>query len=201
MKWVRDLLVIAFLLGFALPAFSESELIILAPGQTATVHCPDVVAVFARDSAVARVSLGDDSVTVRGVRPGETEIVVFIGYHRIEEITVRCVVLTGQTSEQQQPVNQQRTTPDSAAFSALSGQPPAEKLNSIPGSTREENPTPESDLSSDKASVPNISQEPLPGAISRADEHHADEFVTNAAETPAVTLAEKSLSLRESSQL
>jgi len=201
MKWVRYLLAVVLAFSFAPHACSQSERITVEPEQTLVVRYPHVTAVFARDSSVARVSLESDSVSVRGVEPGETKIVVFIGYHRIEEVWVRCIAVTRQTGEQQPPINQPRTTPNNASPSVLPGELLAEKLHSIPGNAVATSEALEFDATSDKAPVPNISQEPHADAISIADEHRGDESETNAAETPLVTSAEKSLSLRESSQL
>ncbi len=201
MKWVIHLFAVAALLSFALPVCSQSKRISIAPKQKVAVPYPDVTAVFAKDSSIARVTLGNDSVTVQGVGVGETEIVLFIGYHRIEEMLVRCIAVTGEADGKQQQATQPRATSKSAAPAVHFQQPAVNKLDSIHGTDSPAGQSLESNAPTEKASITTISSRPVPDLNSIGGEHGANESAVDATAAPSIALTGKPLSIRETNEI
>jgi hypothetical protein len=134
MKWNVHLLLITAALCLALPAFSQSQQLTLAPEQKVMLSYPDATAVFAKDSSIVRASLGNDFVIVQGIETGETQVVVFIGYRRIEEICVRCVAVTNPRGGRE-PASQALSKTEGAASAKPSEKIPIDNLKVTPGIT------------------------------------------------------------------
>jgi hypothetical protein len=184
MKWHVYLLMAAAALCCGQPAFSQTQQLTqspqltLAPEQKVTLSYPDVTAVFAKDSSIVRASLENDFVIIRGVAAGETQVVVFIGYYRLEVIRVRCAVVISRKGSPE-PASQPPSETESAASAKPSENVPIDKSKLTPGTALGE----------------------LPGSASMEGDRGANGPATGAPSSSVRMPADKPLSLREANQV